>query len=114
MPRCETSLTFGPIVTDDPEVVPPKYSSLENIDIHANSTSKNTNSSYQHLVMPLNPDHAYTALEDTGDVVEDESDGDGQLATDPNEGVKEESGYQELLQSMKTPDGEYTRLNSQP
>ena len=117
MPRCEASLTFGPIVTDEPEVVPPKHSLLENIDIHVNSTSKNTNSSYQHLVMPLNPDHVYAALEDTGDVVEDKSDGsqyDGQLTTYGNGGAKEESGYQELLQSMKNPDGEYTRLNSQP
>ena len=99
MPRCEASLTFGPIVTDEPEVVriPSKHSSLEN---SANSASKNTNSLYQHLVLPL---------EDIGDVVEDKSDDsqcDGsQLTSEPNGGVKEESGYQELLQSMKNPDG---------
>ena len=75
-----------------------------------------TNSSYQDLVMPLNPDHAYAALEDTCAVVEDEkrSDGiqcDSQLATGD---VKEESGYQELRLATKNSDGEYTRLHIQP
>ena len=67
--------------------------------------------------MPLNPDHVYAALEDTGNVVDGESDSsqyDGQLTTDGIGSVKEESGYQELLQSMKNPDGEYTKLNSHP
>lgn len=78
-----------------------------------------TNSSYQELVVPLNPDNAYAVLKDTCAVVEDEKRSDGiqcnsQLTTDPSGGVKEESGYQELLMATKSSDGEYTKLQILP
>lgn len=98
----------GPAFEYD-EDVSPGYSSVHNI---VNSVSKDTSSSYQDLVMPLNPDCGYAVLEDAGDVVE-RSVGH-QLATDPNGGVKEEGSYQELLLAMKKTDGEYASLNVQP
>ena len=100
---------------DEVQVVPPRYSSPHNTDTHVNSTFKDTSTSYQHLVMPLNPEHAYAVVKDTCSVLENEKGGsDGhQLASDPKGEVKEESGYQEL-QMTKEPDAEYTRLNIQP
>lgn len=77
-------------------------------------------SSYQHLVMPLNPDNAYAVLEDAGDVVEeDEKKNDGsqcqnQLATNPEGGEKNGNDYQELLLAMKNPEEVYTKCNTQP
>ena len=96
---------------DEVKMVPPRYSSPHNTDTHVNSTSKDTSTSYQHLMMPLNPEHAYAV---TSGVLENEKRGsDGRrLASDPKGEVKEKSGYQEL-QMTKKPDAEYTRLNIQ-
>ena len=91
---------------DYDEDISPGYSSLHNT---VNSTSKDTSSPYQDLVMPLSLDHGYAVLDDACDVAE-RSDG-RQLATDPKES---ESRYQELLVAMKKPDEEYTSLNIQP
>ena len=99
---------------DEVDVVPPHYSSPHNTNTHVNSTSKDTSTSYQHLVMPLNPEHTYAVQKDTCSVLENEKGGsDGcRLASDPKGEVKA-SGYQEL-QMTKKPDAEYTRLNIQP
>ena len=99
---------------DDVQVVPPRYSSPHNTDTHVNSSSKYTGSSYQHLVIPLNPEHAYAVLKDTCSVLKNEKGrSDGRwLTSDPKGEVKEGSGYQEL-QMTKKPDAEYTRLNIQ-
>ena len=72
------------------DVVPPHYSSPRNTDAHVNSTSKDTSSSYQHLVMPLNPEHTYAVQKDTSSVLENEKGGsDGRrLASDPKGEVK--------------------------
>ena len=77
-------------------MVPPRYSSPHKTDTHVNSTSKDTSTSYQHLVMPLNPEHTYAVVKDTCSVLENEKGGsDGhRLASDPKREVKEESGYQ--------------------
>ena len=100
---------------DEVHVVPPRYSSPHITDTHVNPTSKDTSTSYQHLVMPLNPEHTYAVVKDTCSVLENEkgrSDG-RRLASDPKGEVKGGSGYQEL-QMTKKPDAEYTRLNIQP
>ena len=70
---------------DEVDVVPPHYSSPHNTDANLNSTSKDISSSYQHLVMPLNPEHTYAVLKDTCSVLQNEKGGsDGhRLASDP-------------------------------
>ena len=76
---------------DEVDVVPPHYSSPHNTDAKVNSTSNDTSSSYQHLVMPLNPEHTYAVVKDTCSVLENEKGGsDGcRLASDPKREVKE-------------------------
>lgn len=114
-PESYNKLQYGAcsaLGTDNDEEVPPDYSSLQIIDTQLDSSSgkrASTSSSYLDMMEPENSETGYDSVEN------EKGRSDGTLLdADPKAGVKGESNYQEILQDMKEPDGEYARPNVQP